>query len=335
MVTMSDVAKAAGVSPMTVSNVINGHRYVSDETRLRVTEAIDRLGYRVNVAARNLRAGSTGVIGLALPDIDQPYCAQLAAQVVVEAGRRGYRVAIEQTGASRQGEVDALVHSRLRMYDGLIISTVELGDADAPTFPTDFPVVALGERIRGRAIDHVSMANFEGARDVTRHLVEAGCRRIAIVGGRTDDDEGAAPLRTAGHLAALREAGIAEREELVVPCPFSMAAGADAVRGLVAAGVRFDAAMCLTDSIAVGVLRGLADEGLAVPDDVLVTGFDDIGQAAYTVPSLTTVAPGHQEMVAAALDMLRARIDAPRGDGEGNAFVGPHRVVVRESTTRG
>ncbi len=334
MVTMSDVAKAAGVSPMTVSNVINGHPYVSDETRHRVTEAIDRLGYRVNVAARNLRAGSTGVIGLALPDIDQPYCAQLAALVVAQAGRSGYRVTIEQTGASREGEVNALVQSRLRMYDGLIISTVELGDADAPTFPTDFPVVALGERIRGRAIDHVSMANVEGARDVTRHLIERGCRRIAVIGGRTHGQEGASTLRTTGYLAALREAGLEERDDLLVPCGFSMAAGAAAARDLVTSGPPFDAVLCLTDSIALGVLRGLADQGLAVPDDVLVTGFDDIGQAAYAVPSLTTVAPGHQEMVAAALDMLLARIRNPRRKAGGGAFVGPHRLVVRESTAR-
>ena len=334
MVTMSDVAKAAGVSAMTVSNVINGHPYVSDATRLKVTEAIDRLGYRVNVAARNLRSGSTGVIGLAVPGIGQPYCAELAALVIAEAGRRGYRVAVEETGASREGEVSALARSRLRMYDGLIISTVWLGDADAAVFPADVPVVALGERVRGGAVDHVSMANYEGARDATRPLLARGCRRVAAIGGRTRGEEGAATLRTAGYLAALREAGAEPAEELLVPCDFTTAAGAAAVRALTAAGVAFDGAMCLTDSIALGVLRGLADAGLAVPDDVLVTGFDDIGQAAYSVPSLTTVAPGHTEMVAAAFDMLLARMRAPRGDGEAMAFTGPHRLVVRESTTR-
>ncbi len=334
MVTMSDVAKAAGVSPMTVSNVINGHPYVSDEKRLRVTEAIERLGYRVNVAARNLRAGSTGVIGLAVPDIDQPYCAELAALVIAEAGRRGYQVAVEETGASREGEINALARSRLRMYDGLIISTVRLGDEDEPTFPTDFPVVALGERHHGEDVDHVSMANFEGAGDVTRHLVERGCRRIAVVGGRTDGEAGAATLRTAGHLAALREAGIAPCDDLLLPCPFTTEAAADAVRGLADAGIAFDGVMCLTDSLAIGVLRGLADRGLSVPGDVLVTGFDDIQQAAYTVPSLTTVAPGHTEMVSAAFDMLLARLAAPRRTGPARQFTGPHRLVVRESTTR-
>jgi DNA-binding LacI/PurR family transcriptional regulator len=334
MVTMSDVAKAAGVSPMTVSNVINDHPYVSDATRLKVIEAIDRLGYRVNVAARNLRAGSTGVIGLAVPTIDHPYCAELAGLVVAEARRRGYQVAIEQTGASREGEMNALVHSRLRMYDGLVLSTVELGDADAPAFPTGFPVVALGERMRGRAVDHVSMANFEGARDATRHLIERGCRRIAVFGADPHGAEGAGPLRTAGHLAALREAGVERRDELLRPCGFSTPAGAATARRLVEAGLRFDGVLGMTDSIAIGALRGLADRGVTVPGEVLVAGFDDIGQAAYTIPSLTTIAPGHQDMVTAALDMLIERIRQPREERRGRAFVGPHRLVVRESTTR-
>ncbi|MDT0269690.1 LacI family DNA-binding transcriptional regulator [Streptomyces sp. DSM 44915] len=334
MVTMSDVAKAAGVSVMTVSNVINGHRYVSDETRRKVTEAIERLGYRMNLAARNLRSGNTGVIGLAVPDLDQPYYGQLAALLVAEARRRGYRVAIEQTGASREGEAEALVHSRLRMYDGLIIATVEVGDAEAGALFADFPVVALGERISTASVDHVGMANYEGARAATRHLLEVGCRRIASVGGRTDGAPGAATLRTSGYLAALREAGIDADERLVLPCAFVSEAGAAAVRRLAADGVPFDGVMCMTDTIAMGVLRGLADLGIGVPAEVAVIGFDDISQATFTVPALSTVAPGHVEMVNAALDMLVERVKGTRPEGVNRQFTGPHRLVVRESTRR-
>ncbi|WP_107080222.1 LacI family DNA-binding transcriptional regulator [Streptomyces sp. NBRC 109706] len=334
MVTMSDVAKAAGVSSMTVSNVLNNHPHVSEATRRRVTEAVDRLGYRMNLAARNLRSGTTGVIGLAVPDIDKPYCGQLAALVIAEAGRRGYRVAVEQTGASREGEAQALANSRLRMYDGLILATVELGDEDADALSADFPVVTLGERFSEADVDHVGMANFDGAREATLHLLERGCRRVAAIGGRTEGETGAATLRTGGYLAALDEAGVPREDALLVGCAFTTAAGAEAVRQLHADGVAFDGAMCLTDSVALGVLRGLADVGLAVPGDVLVTGFDDIPQAAYTVPSLTTVAPGHTEMVTAALEMLTERMGDKRGEREARNFTGPHRLVVRESTTR-
>ncbi|WP_226961943.1 MULTISPECIES: LacI family DNA-binding transcriptional regulator [Streptomyces] len=332
MVTMSDVAKAAGVSAMTVSNVLNGHPHVSEETRRRVTEAVERLGYRMNVAARNLRSGTTGVIGLAIPDIDQPYYGRLASLVIAEAARRGYRVAVEQTGASREGEAQAVANSRLRTYDGLIIATVELGDEDAAAVFAGFPVVALGERISEASVDHVGMANFEGTRDATLHLVERGCRRIAAIGGRIEGETGAATLRTAGYLAALDEAGLPRDDALLVPCPFNLAGGVAAVRQLAADGVPFDGLMCLTDSMALGALRGLADLGRSAPGDALVTGFDDVPQAAYAVPSLTTVAPGHAEMVTTALELLTERMAGRRAEDEARNVTGPHRLIIREST---
>src|SRR6478752_10823323 len=139
MATLHDVAKAAGVSPMTVSNVLNKHPHVRAETRERVLKAIDDLGYRVNVAARNLRAGRTNTIGFAVPEVDRPYFAQLAARVIAKAQDAGYRVVIEQTGADRENELSAIVSSRTRMYDGLILSAVGLGTADRDLLTTDVP----------------------------------------------------------------------------------------------------------------------------------------------------------------------------------------------------
>lgn len=332
-VTMSEVAKAAGVSVMTVSNVVNGHRYVSEATRERVLEAIDRLGYRVNVAARNLRSGSTGIIGLAVPDIDAPYFGQLAALLTRRATRLGYQIVVEQTGATRESELSALTHSRLRMYDGLIISTVGLGNEDAEQLRSEFPVVALGERITGAgALDHVAMANVAGAEAATRHLIERGCRRIAVLGGTLDAGVNAGSLRTEGYRRALAEAGLPWRPELVLERAYTLAGGAEGVRALVGAGLAFDGLVCMTDTLALGALRALADHGRSVPGDVRVIGFDDIEQAAYSVPSLSTVAPGHSEMADAALRLLTERIAGRRDEGAFEEFVGPHRLVVREST---
>src|SRR5215207_5196893 len=134
---MQDVARASGVSVMTVSNVINGHS-VSPETRSRVLEAIDTLGYRVNLAARNLRKGRTGTIGLAVPQVDSPYFAQLAARIITRAETAGYRVAIEQTGLSREKELTTLAQSRNHQYDGVILSVVGLGKEDAALLQVDF-----------------------------------------------------------------------------------------------------------------------------------------------------------------------------------------------------
>ena len=144
MTTIQDVAKAAGVSPMTVSNVINDHPNVRPATREKVLEAMARLDYRVNVAARNLRKGRTGTIGLAVPEVDSAYYGLLAATIIAAAERRGLRVSIEQT-ASRDNELDALSLSRNRLYDGLILATVGMGPAYVGSLQVDHPVVILGE----------------------------------------------------------------------------------------------------------------------------------------------------------------------------------------------
>lgn len=328
---MKDVARAAGVSTMTVSNVVNGHPHVRDDTRVRVLEAIDRLGYRMNIAARSLRAGKTGVIGLAVPEINRPYFGHLAELLIERFGQQGMRVVVEQTGASREGELDAVVFSRLRMYDGLVLSAVGLGDPDIDLLRVDFPVVVIGERIFDGKIDHVVMANVDAARAATRHLLQLGCRRIAAVGGAVGTDPSMTTLRTQGYRQALAEAGVPFRQELITTGAHSMEAGAQAVTDLIEAGVTFDGIFCLTDTTAIGALRGLADAGRRVPDDVKVIGFDDVPQARFTVPLLSSVNPGHTDMADAVVRLLLRRI---RGTAdEPQEFVGPFQVVPRASSS--
>src|SRR5271154_2994407 len=180
MVTIGDVARAAGVSPMTVSHVINDHPHVRVSTRAKVLEVIEQLDYRVNLAARNLRTGRTGTIGLAVPEVDRPYYGQLAARIIRAAAKYNLRVAIEQTGASRDNELDALFLSRNRLYDGLILSTVGLGPADTDLLKLDYPVVILGERIFDGPVDHVAMLNVDAACAAALHLVQRGFRRIVM-----------------------------------------------------------------------------------------------------------------------------------------------------------
>ena len=130
VVTMREVAKAAGVSIKTVSNVVNDYEFVSQATRDKVNKAIAELGYTVNVSARNLRRGQTGIIGLAIPDLQMPYFAQLSSLVIEEAKKVGLRVIVEPTQYSRDGELEALHGSQQTMIDGLIYSPLELGQDD-------------------------------------------------------------------------------------------------------------------------------------------------------------------------------------------------------------
>ncbi len=141
---MHDVAQRAGVSIKTVSNVVNGYPYIRPGTRERVERAIDELGYRLNVSARNLRARRTGMIALAVPELSLPYFAELADSVIRAADELGFTVLIEQTGASRDRELEVLSGRRRHLTDGLIFSPLALGTDDLDLFTVDFPLVLLG-----------------------------------------------------------------------------------------------------------------------------------------------------------------------------------------------
>ncbi|MFG2028746.1 LacI family DNA-binding transcriptional regulator [Streptomyces sp. NPDC048825] len=338
MATIQDVAKAAGVSAMTVSNVINDHPNVRTATREKVLAAMARLDYRVNVAARNLRKGRTGTIGLAVPEVNG-YYGRLATAIIAAAERHGLRVSIEQTGASRENELDVLSMSRNRLYDGLILSTVGMGSADVELLKVDYPVVILGERIFGGPVDHVAMPNVEASYAATRHLIERGCRRIALVCGPLTDEVDVSSLRFTGYRQALLSAGQPQDPELVQSVEsLTMRAGALRARQMVENGLDFDGVFCVTDTVAVGVLRGLADAGVPVPERVKVIGFDNIEESEFIVPSLSTIDPDHDMMAQRAVDLLAGRIERSERNGrtehgaDREEFVSSYSVVIREST---
>lgn len=331
MITMGDVARLAGVSKMTVSNVVNNRAGVSDQVRRRVLEAIERSGYRVNVSARTLRSGRTGVIGLAVPEIDRPYFGLLAAHVIDQAGRQGFHVAIEQTGGAADGEIDAIAHSHTLQFDGLILSAVGLHPDTRPPAETGYPIVMLGEQDFGGRFDHVAMPNEDGTRAATAHLIARGCRRIANVTGRFSQGLNVVTRRHRGYLTALGEHGLEADPALLVNLgEMTMAAGREAAHRLADSGRAFDGVVAVTDTVAQGVLRGLADRGLRVPDDVRLVGFDDVPEAEYMVPSLSTVAPDHAWMAARAVELVVGRIQAPLGPTD--RHVAPFELVIREST---
>ena len=333
MATIQDVAKAAGVSPMTVSNVINDHPHVKSSTRAKVVKAMEELDYRVNHAARNLRAGRTFTIGLAVAEFDRPYWGQFATRVIEEAAAHNLRVLVEQTGRSKENEISALALSRNRMYDGLILSTVGLSAGDANMLRVDYPVVILGERIFSGPVDHVAMANVEGAQAATTHLIEQGCRSIAAVLGPMTADPDASSLRYSGYQQALAAAGIEQDPSLHVTInEFTLKGGHEAVTRLLDSGARFDGLFCATDTVALGALRALHEAKLRVPEDVKVIGFDNLVEGEYSTPSLSTIDPDSAGMARMAVKLLVQRIAGASSSREPTEYVSPVRVVAREST---
>ncbi|WP_446217059.1 LacI family DNA-binding transcriptional regulator [Micromonospora sp. IBHARD004] len=329
---LKDVAERAGVSVKTVSNVVNGYLHVRPDTRARVEEAIAELNYRPNLSARNLRKGRTGVIALAVPELDIPYFAELARHVVTAAAAHGWTVLIDQTGGGPEQERKVASGIGDHMIDGLIFSPLAL-TADDLTGLDGMPMVLLGERVDHGPADHVVVDNVAAAREITAHLIGLGRRRIAAIGSQRTPEGASARLRLAGYTAALEEAGIGYDEKLVAPAPaWHRADGAAAVRDLLSSGVRPDAVFCFNDTLALGALRALHEAGLRVPEDVAVAGFDDIEDGRFSIPTLTTVAPDKERIARLAVELLAGRLDGDR-EAPPRELTAPHRLATRESTT--
>lgn len=266
MVTMRDVADAAGVSAMTVSNVLAG-RNVRSETRERVLAVVEQTGYRVNVAAQNLRRRRTGVVGLAVHELDSHYFSMLAARLTARLAREGLRLVVEQTGASRQGELAAISGSRVNAYDGLLLSASDLSAEDVAALAGDLPVVMLGERQDLQRFDHVEMANTAGARDAAQLLLDRGCRRLAAVGlpqpaAADGSRRDAFRLRAAGVAAAV-EGSPAARVRFHESATYRAADGLRLTLEALQLEPRTDGLVCATDTLALGALRGPRRRGAA------------------------------------------------------------------------
>ncbi len=332
---MEDVARRAGVSNKTVSNVVNAHPNVRVETRLRVQQAIDELGYRPNLSARGLRSGKTGVIELSVPELRQNYFAELADEVIRAAARRNLGVLVEQTGGDRQREIDVVARRRPFLTDGLLFAPERLGPEDKHLLTGDYPCVLLGERIFGGPTDHVTMHNTSAATAAVQHLLSIGRRRIAVLGAHPDGrvQLRAADLRIDGYRRALDQAGIPHDPDLErVAAPWFHWNGAEATRELIRSGVPFDALFCFTDSLALGALRELAAAGIRVPQDVAVIGFDNIDESRFSVPSLTTVDAGRADIAEMAVTLLVEQIEHKGPPRPPQTVKAPFRIIPREST---
>lgn len=330
-VNMKDVAALAGVSPKTVSNVINGFVHVKPATRERVERAVRELGYRPNTSARNLRRGSTGMIGLVLPELDIPYFAELARHFLGTAEEHGRTLLIEQTLGDRRREEAVIEGLADQLVDGMVINPLALHGRALAGHTDDTPLVLIGERPSGGLNDHVAIDNVGAARDAVSHLTGLGRRRIAAIGTQTEPDIGTPLLRTTGYHEALRAAGLTADPRLEPETPgYHRADGARTMRTLLDAGERPDAVFCFNDALALGALRVLYERGVRVPDDIAVMGFDDVDAARFSTPSLSSVAPDKAEVARTALRLLLERIETP-GLPAREITIG-HTLRIREST---
>ncbi|RJK94293.1 LacI family DNA-binding transcriptional regulator [Vallicoccus soli] len=328
---MRDVAALAGVSPRTVSNVVNGAAHVAPGTRARVEEALRTLRYRPNAAARSLRRGRSGLVALVVPEVGSPYFGEVAARLADVAERRQWTLLIEQTGGDPARERRLLDGVRAQLVDGVVFSPWSLGPDEIAARRDTAPMVLLGERGPEGVADHVVIDNVAAARDATAHLLALGRRRVAMLGAASGVGEDTARLRREGYRQALAAAGLAPDPALEVPVgALHRADGARALEALLDAGTEVDALFCSTDELALGALRVALRRGLRVPDDLALVGVDDIEDGRYATPSLSTVAPDKEAVAEEAARCLAERMDGAAG--EPRTVLAGHRLVPRETT---
>ena len=329
---MRDVAALAGVSPKTVSNVVNGGVTVRPATRERVEAALRELDYVPNLSARGLRNGRTGAIALAFPDLGTPYSAEMVHWFVEVAHERGWAVQIEQTGTRPEREGELLYRGKEHLVDGLVLNPVTLADSAISGAEALPPVVVIGE-VEQSLVDQVGVDSVAAARDMTLHLAALGHRRIAVLGCfRPEVDTASARARTLGYREGLAAAGLPHDPTLEIQAEdWSSPGGAAAADAFLARGDALpDALFCFTDSLALGTLHALARAGVRVPDDVSVAGFDDVADGRFAVPALTTVAFDKRLFVERTLELLAERIADRQGDPVLVRVA--HRIVDRAST---
>ncbi|RMB62024.1 LacI family DNA-binding transcriptional regulator [Tessaracoccus antarcticus] len=329
--TLKDVAEHAGVSVKTVSNVVNARPNISATMRSRVQASLDALGYRPNLAARQLKHGRGGFIALAVPQLDSPYFSELASHLAAQATRRGYILLMDITGADKEQERLALSGMSGQMVDGVILSPLGLTAAEIDARHSSVPLVLLGERAVPSGVDHISVDSVAASRAVGEFLLASGRRRLAAIG--REPIQGTSSVRLEGFQSAVEDAGLRLPGKRIVRVrQFDREHGYSAMQQLLdlPEQERPDAVFAFNDLLAIGAMRACLERGVRIPEDIAVVGFDDIPEGRFHTPSLTTVAPDLAALASIAIDRLILTIEGG-SQGPERIFV-PWELRFREST---
>ncbi|MFO1272744.1 MAG: LacI family DNA-binding transcriptional regulator [Rubrivivax sp.] len=325
-VTLEMVAEQAGVSPSTVSRILNGTAIVSDEKRAAVDEAIARLGYVPNPVARGLAGGRTLSVGVVTQAIDSPFYGAALRGIEAALAPAGYSPLFMSGHWHAEEEARCIEVLRGRRVDGLIVLTGRLSDSALRAAARALPVVVTGRALKAPNLVALDFDNRLGAREATDHLIALGHRRIAFIGG--DPEHPDAVERQRGYQAALEAAGLRADPAIAVNGDFTEGSGLAAVERLLAGRSRFTAIVAANDQMAFGAALALHRHGLRIPQDVSLVGFDDLAGATYMLPPLTTV---HHPIAEIGEAAARALLALLAGETPVATVPAP-RLVQREST---
>jgi len=327
-VTLLDVARISGVSPSTVSRILNSTAKVSDIKRQAVEAAIAELKFEPNQLAQSLKSGKSMTIGIVVQDIASPFFSEALRGVDDVLNAQQYASVIVSGHWNAQEEADRIRLLIARKIDGLILLSGHIADEDVVRFSEQRPIVATGRNVSSNTVKSVKIDNEFGAILAMRHLIELGHRHIAFIAGPKNNPD--ANERLSGYCRALEEANLPFEEKLIIEGDLHEASGLLAINRLFESQQKFSAVFAVNDQTAYGARLSLYRKGVRVPDDISVIGFDDLPNSLYTTPPLTTVRQPLYEMGQAAATTLINIINGKPTD----ITLPPLDLVVRETTRR-
>lgn len=326
-----DVARAAGVSVSTASRALGqGSELISAQTRDHVRNIAHALGYRVNPIARSLRTSSTGQIGVVVPSISNPFFMDLVVHVEHSLADRGLTLVLSDSQMSVMKEDFQLRSFETGQIDGLIIIPCH------ETFSTPavertaalVPTVQLDRAVQLPDLAMVGVDDRHGIRTVVAHLQSCGATRIAMLANTGSEVSSVTRVREAR--IAAEEFGLRLEDADVVECSFSVESARSAIAHLMSRGHEWDAVVCLNDLLAIGAITELRSRGVRIPEDVMVTGFDDIQFAQFMRPSVTTLRQPIEQIAYEGVKLLLSEDASARSSGQRIGLEG--QLIVREST---
>jgi LacI family transcriptional regulator len=326
VVTLDQVARMAGVSPSTVSRILNGTAEVSEVKRQSVEKAVATLGFVPNPMARGLAGGRTLSIGVITQAIDSPFYGMALSGIEQTLDLAGYSALYVSGHWDAKAEAKCIEVLRSRRVDGLIVLSGRLSDQALKACAKNMPVVVTGRSLKAPGLYSLNFDNFEGGRLAAQHLIDLGHRQIAFIAGASNHPDAAERYR--GYRAALESASFGVDPALAIAGDFQEESGLQAVEKLIAGQQKFTAIFAANDQMAFGAAVGLHRHGLRVPLDVALIGFDDLPMASYSVPPLSSIHESAYELGTLAAGSMLQLLNGVKPEGQ----VPAPRLVMRQSS---
>ncbi|QIZ77113.1 substrate-binding domain-containing protein [Ferrimonas lipolytica] len=313
MATIRDVAKLAGVSTTTVSHVLNDTRFVSEQAKAAVEAAVKQLNYVPNAVARSLKGGSSRVLGMLVTDSNNPFYADLIQWVDKVAYRHGYNLILCNTQGCAERASDYIDMLNQRRVDGMLVMSADARQVPMSAFGA-MPLVLMDSGPAEVGCDRILDDSERGGYLATKYLLEQGHTHIGILAGPLNKKN--SQNRLEGYRRAYAETNLEYASTWVQSGDFSYQGGYDAMAALLQQRGRVSAVFAGNDLMAMGAARAASEQGLRIPQDLSLVGYDDIPGAQYFNPPLTTIQQPVQQLAEQAIELLLKRIADPKRAGE-------------------